>query len=138
VTLLDTGPLVALFDRREPAHERARQAIRRERAAPVTTAPVLTEAFHLLSQASAGSRALREFLRTGGLMVWNFDGRGLLRAIELMETYADQPMDFADASLVVAAEVLGTRRVLTLDERDFAVYRARHGHRALPFQIVRC
>jgi predicted nucleic acid-binding protein len=32
-----------------------------------------------------------------------------------MELYSDHPMDFADASLVTAAEALGTRRVFTID-----------------------
>jgi predicted nucleic acid-binding protein len=136
--LLDTGPLIALFDARERAHGRARQAMRRERPPVVTTTPVLTEAFYFLSESSAGSRALRQFLRAAGLTVWHFDARGLQRAMELMETYADHPMDFADASLVVAAESLRTRRIMTLDYRDFAAYRVRQGHRSLAFQIVRC
>jgi predicted nucleic acid-binding protein len=137
LTLIDTGPLVALFDPREPAHERARRAMARERTPPVTTTPVLTEAFHFLSQPSKGSRNLREFLRAGGLAVWPLDGGGLFRAIHYMEEFADNPMDFADASLVVAAEALGTRRILTLDG-DFAAYRIRQGHRTVAFQIVRC
>jgi hypothetical protein len=32
-------------------------------------------------------------------------------------------MDFADASLVVLAEHLGHRRILTVDDRDFGIYR---------------
>lgn len=32
-------------------------------------------------------------------------------------------MDFADAALVRVAERHGLRRVLTLDQRDFSVYR---------------
>lgn len=32
-------------------------------------------------------------------------------------------MDFADATLVVLAEDLGTNLVLTTDQRDFSVYR---------------
>lgn len=32
-------------------------------------------------------------------------------------------MDFADATLVVLAEDLGTDRILTTDRRDFSVYR---------------
>ena len=32
-------------------------------------------------------------------------------------------MDFADATLVVLAEELGTDRVLTTDRRDFSIYR---------------
>jgi len=46
------------------------------------------------------------------------------------------PMDFADASLVVAAEALNTRKVFTIDRKDFGVYRARRGHRQLPFEVI--
>jgi predicted nucleic acid-binding protein len=45
-----------------------------------------------------------------------------LRAFALMRRYADAPMDFADASLVVTAEVLNISRILTFD-RHFYVYR---------------
>ncbi len=41
----------------------------------------------------------------------------------LMEKYQDLPMDLADAALVWVAEREGLRRVLTLDQRDFSVYR---------------
>lgn len=40
-----------------------------------------------------------------------------------MERYQDLPMDFADASLVILAEELGTGRILSTDERDFQTYR---------------
>jgi uncharacterized protein len=61
----------------------------------------------------------------------------LTRAFELMEQYADHPMDLADASMVVAAEALSTRRVFTIDRKDFeTTYRVRRGHRHQPMQIV--
>jgi predicted nucleic acid-binding protein len=53
-----------------------------------------------------------------------------------MELYADHPMDLADASLVAAAEALGTRRVFTIDRKDFKTYRVRRGHRHYPVEIV--
>jgi len=42
---------------------------------------------------------------------------------ELIERYRDLPMDMADASLVVLAEQLGHGRILTVDRRDFNIYR---------------
>ena len=33
------------------------------------------------------------------------------------------------ASLIVAAETLATRKVFTMDRKDFAAYRVRRGHR---------
>jgi predicted nucleic acid-binding protein len=53
-----------------------------------------------------------------------------------MEVYADHPMDLADASLVVSAELLGTRKVFTVDRRDFETYKVRRGHRHYPMDIV--
>jgi predicted nucleic acid-binding protein len=44
------------------------------------------------------------------------------RMAGLMDQYRDTPMDLADASIVAAAERLGTRRVFTLDG-DFRIYR---------------
>lgn len=45
-------------------------------------------------------------------------------------------MDMADASLIVAAETLGTRSVFTIDRRDFAAYRIRVGHRYYGVEVV--
>lgn len=79
---------------------------------------------------------LRDFVENGGLSVWFFDRTTLRRAFELMESYADHPMDLADASLIAAAEALATRRIFTIGRRDFEAYRVRRGHRYHPVQIV--
>ncbi len=134
--LVDTGPLVALFDRDDAQHERCVHTLKELREPLRTTVPVLTEAFHMLGPASAGSDRLREFIVRRGASLWYLDGKSLHRAFELMETYADHPMDLADASLVVAAELLGTRRIFTIDRKDFETYRVRVGHRPLSFEVV--
>jgi predicted nucleic acid-binding protein len=134
--LVDTGPLVALFDPHDAQHERCVKALKAIKEPLVTTIPVLTEAFHMLDPASVGSDRLRDFIDNGGLSVWFFDRGTVRRAFELMEQYADHPMDLADASLVTAAEAIGTRYVFTIDRKDFAVYRVRRGHRHQAMQIV--
>jgi predicted nucleic acid-binding protein len=134
--LVDTGPLVALFDPQDEQHNRCRGILEGIRESILTTTPVLTEAFHMLGAASIGSDRLREFVEDGGLSVWFLDRTWLTRAFELMELYADHPMDLADASLVAAAEALGTRRVFTIDRKDFETYRVRRGHRHYPVEIV--
>ena len=45
------------------------------------------------------------------------------RIFDLMKQYADLPMDFADASLVLLAEHLGHGKILSTDKRDFHTYR---------------
>jgi predicted nucleic acid-binding protein len=97
---------------------------------------VLTEAFHMLSPASPGSRNLRAFIARGGASVWFLDAAALIRAFALMEQHAEHPMDLADASLVVAAESLATTRLFTLDRDDFEAYRVRRGRRSVTMDIV--
>lgn len=126
--LVDTGPLVALFDRADPHHARCADALKGLADTLVTTTPVLTEAIHTLGAAGRGAQALCEFVEREGLTVWHLDRTTLLRAFGLMSQYGDHPMDLADASLVVAAESLDTRCIFTIDRKDFASYRIRRGH----------
>jgi predicted nucleic acid-binding protein len=136
VILVDTGPLVALFNRKDRSHPRCREVLRSVREPLVTTVPVLTEVFHMLSPGSRGANALRDFVAHGGVTVWFLDGVALLRAFELMEQYADHPMDLADASLVVAAEALATSKIFTIDRDDFSTYRVRRGHRLIRIDVL--
>jgi predicted nucleic acid-binding protein len=134
--LVDTGPLAALFDPQDAEHRRCVNALKQIREPIIMTTPALTEAFHMLGPASIGSDRLREFVARSGLSVWFLDRPALTRAFELMELYADHPMDLVDASIVTAAEALGSRRVFTIDRDDFETYRVRRGHRHHPIQIV--
>jgi uncharacterized protein len=134
--LVDTGPLVALFDPKDDQHHRCVTTLRAVREPIRTTVPVLTEAFHTLGPGTVGSDRLREFVLKGGLSVWWFDAATLLRAFELMDVYADHPMDLADASLIVAAETLATRKVFTIDRKDFTAYRVRRGHRHYAVETI--
>ena len=134
--LVDTGPIVALFNPRDPDHEVCRSSLERIREPIVTTIPVLTEAFHILSPASRGPELVREFVARGGLSVFLLDERALQRASHLMRNYADHPMDLADASLVVAAETIRTTTVFTVDRNDFLTYRARIGRSHRTFSLI--
>jgi hypothetical protein len=134
--LVDTGPFVALFDPKDSLHSKCKATLRTIREPLLTTIPVLTEVFHLLSPGSPGSARLREFLLRGGVAVWFLDQAWTERALSLMERYADHPMDLADASLIVAAEALQTRKIFTLDRGDFSSYRIRRGHQHDAVEII--
>ena len=134
--LVDTGPIVALFDRRDARHARCQATLKAIREPLTTTIPVLTEAFHMLTPQGREANAVRDFIARDGLGVWFLDGHSLTRAFELMEEYADHPMDLADASLVVAAESLRTKKVFTIDRSDFSAYRLRRGHRYYAFEVL--
>jgi predicted nucleic acid-binding protein len=90
----------------------------------------------MLSPSSAGADHLRDFIARSGATVWSFDAASLQRAFELMEQYADHPMDLADASLITAAEALATTKVFTIDRQDFQTYRVRRGHRSVKVEII--
>jgi len=134
--IVDTGPLVALFDPADGDHERCAGLLAGIDEPLCTTVPVLTEAFHLLTPASIGSQRLMDFVTGHGLTLWFLDDRTLVRAFELMIRYADHPMDLADASLVVLAESLKLHKIFTLDRNDFATYRLREGHRYYAFEML--
>ena len=134
--LVDTGPLIVLFDPQDAQYTRCREVLRTLQEPLFTTVAVLTEAFHMLSPGSYGADRLREFIGRGGLAVWFLDETSLQRAFALMEQYADHPMALADASLIVAAEALPTRKVFTIDRQDFATYRIRRGHRYYGVDII--
>lgn len=134
--LVDTGPLVALFDPADRDHERCAALLGDISEPLLTTVPVLTEGFHLLEPNSPGARGLMTFVADGGLGLWFLDQGSLNRAFELMEKYADTPMDLADASLVAAAERLNAQKIFTLDRKDFSAYRIRRGHRYVAFEVV--
>lgn len=131
--IADTGFWVALFNRNDRHHARARAVSQALRERLVTTWPVLTEVTHLLAQ--RGHTALaRRFLErcfAGTVEIFELDAEARARVLPLMQRYNDLPMDLADASLVILAERLGHGRILSTDQRDFETYRWKHRH---PFE----
>lgn len=121
--LLDTGALVSLLDRSQARHAPFAEFFRAWAGAVVSTEAVLTEATHLLGGLRGGRRACAEFFLSGGAVLVPASRASLRRCRDLMDQYADLPMDYADATLVALAEELGTNLVLTTDRRGFGVYR---------------
>ena len=123
--LLDTGPLVAYFDRSEAHHGWAAAQFSAIKPPLLTCEPVLTEAAYLIQSAGGDVRPLFSFLRDGVIQVpFRLDSEAEAVGV-LMRRYADLPMDLAVACLVRMTEVRSDARVLTLDEH-FKIYR-RHG-----------
>ena len=131
--LLDTGALVSLLDRSQSRHRELTEFFTGWRSAVVSTEAVLTESTHLLGRVPGGRKACLDFFLAGGATLVPSSTASLGRCRELIEKYADLPMDYADASLVALAEDLETDLVLTTDRRDFQIYR---GSKRRPFQIL--
>jgi predicted nucleic acid-binding protein len=132
--LLDTGPLIACLDAADPLHPKARTALEGFRGRLCTTGAVVTEAMHFVAAHPDGPAKLVEFLERSRADIWDCFTPAVLRhATQLMRRYADTPMDFADATLVLLAGESGVRDILTFDLRGFRTFRTPHGR---PFRLV--
>lgn len=134
MTIVDTGPLVALLIPDDDQHSRCVRVLPGLRLPLVTSVSVLTEAMHFLyrERGWAGQQALFRLIGTGKLHVRSIEADSMERIEALMRRYGDSPMDFADASLVALAEETRVRQIFTIDSH-FAAYR---GADRKAFQLV--
>jgi predicted nucleic acid-binding protein len=117
---------VAYLDSSDPGHAEVVACLDDFSGRLASTSAVITEELHFVSAVREGPRLLAEFVATSRTKVYDLcRPPELLEAALLMRKYADTPMDFADATLVLLAEALDKRDVLTLDRRGFSTYRTR-------------
>lgn len=119
-TLVDSGPLIALFDRDDKHHRRVKAFLKSNSLRLVTTWPVLTETCAMLTAQAALD--FLEFVERGGLVPEALSREDISSILALSRKYRDRPMDFSDASLVVLGANTGISNILSLDQ-DFAIYR---------------
>lgn len=63
-----------------------------------------------------------EWIQRGGVLLHEIKQNDLWKILELTKKYGDVPMDFANATLVLAAEQTGIKKILSIDS-DFNIYR---------------
>jgi uncharacterized protein len=120
--LVDAGPLIALFDKDDAYHQRIQEFIKAGNFKFVTTTAVITEVTHMLDFNLDVQIDFLKWIFKGGAALLETKQGDLDRIIELTEKYRDRPMDFADATLVLAAERTGIRKIISIDS-DFDIYR---------------
>ncbi len=122
--LVDTGPLVAFFDRSDADHEWAKDQWTKAPLPMLTCEAVLAEAAYLLQNHAgmAPERLLALFDRGIISVPFRLEEHASLVA-RLLERYRDQEMQLADACLVRMSELKRDCRVFTLDKTEFQVYR---------------
>lgn len=130
--LIDSGPLIALFNGNDVYHAASVAFIKANRRELITTIASLTETLHLLNFSRNAQIDFLEWVYAGAVSIESIENVDLPRIIELTKKYADLPMDFADACLVFLAEKLDVDTIATID-RDFDVYRI-EGKR--PFTVL--
>ena len=128
--VVDTGPLVAYFNRRDRWHRWAADQMAALNPPLVTCEPVLTEACFLIQRAGGKPVDLIRKIAQRSLVI-GIDLEEDASGIEsLLQRYADTPMSLADACLVRLTERISDCRLFTLDS-DFEHYR-RNGRQVIP------
>jgi predicted nucleic acid-binding protein len=124
--ILDTGPLVALVDRRDPDHDRCRELINAAREVRIVPVCTLVEIEYQLRPWQGGFAGLMADVQAGRLEVHVPDSTELARATALVDEYADLPLGLVGATVLACVERLGESKLATLDRRHFSVVRPIH------------
>lgn len=127
--LIDSGPLLALFNRNDKWHVptlawlQANPHVRLH-----STWPVLTEVCALLARRIHNAVALDflQWVQRGAVQLDTPADWSLTSVLAICQSFASLPLDLADASMAEAAERLQIRCIVSID-KDFDVYRDAKG-----------
>jgi hypothetical protein len=120
--LIDAGPLIALFDKDDNYHKKIIEFIKNRNFKFITTSAVITEVSYMLNFNIEVQIAFFEWIMKEGVLLQEIKQKDFYRIVELTKKYRDRPMDFADATLVLAAEKTGINQIISIDS-DFDIYR---------------
>ena len=120
--LIDSGPLIALFDSSDKYHLASVEFIKTNNSELITSLASITETLHLLDFNRNAQIDFLGWANAGAIVIEAITIDDLLKIKDLTIKYADLPMDFADACLVFLGEKLNINKIATID-RDFDVYR---------------
>jgi len=129
--IVDTGFSVALYIRGDALHKAAVECLRRGTETLITTTAVVVETCFFLD--AAGKHEFLGWIGRGGMDIHEIPADNYPEIAWYIEKYADQDIGFADATLVWLANRIGERRILTVDETDFSIYRLKGNKR---FEMV--
>lgn len=121
-TWVDTGFLVALFASNDKHHKNALEFLKDNQNIEMHSIwPVIVEACFFLN--ILGKQALLKWLERGALVMHDSTPRDIALIRKTLGQYANIDPDFTDASLVTLAGQGKIRKILTVDKRDFSIYR---------------
>ncbi len=127
IAVADTGFVIAVLNKRDHYHQKASEVYRQARTIylPQTTLP---EIAYLLGK-QAGQVAVAEFLDKlpfSKVTVVPVTPQDIQKTALILRRYADSRIDFVDATVMAVAERLEIITILTVDYRDFRIYRPEH------------
>lgn len=125
-TLVDTGFLVALFAVNDNHHVAAKAFLQANPQLELHSVwPVVTETCFFLDV--PGKQALLQWLEYGAVTMYDIRTNDFPTVRGILQKYSNLSPDFTDAVLLSVAESTRIRRILTVDIRDFSVYRFEDG-----------
>ena len=126
--LIDTGPLIALYNQRDPQHEACRDQMDSIPFGKAYTCwPVITEAAYMLRKHRKHRDDLLRAIVAGDLVIQRLRELDMAPVQEVFSKYHDQEIDLADACLLHLADREDIDSILTLDRRHFSVLRRLDG-----------
>ena len=120
--LIDSGPLIALFDVDDKFHKEVQDFFSKHDFGFISTLAVFTEVSHMLDFSVNAQQDFYQWAMHHGVIISDINQNDMLRLVELTKKYEDLPMDFADATLVITAEKTGIWEIISLD-KHFDIYR---------------
>jgi predicted nucleic acid-binding protein len=123
--IVDAGPLIALFDKDDKYHNSVIKFLKTFDGQLITSWPVITEVTHLLNFNVNVQIDFLEWLKRKAVTIVNLKNIHLERIIQLSKKYSDVPMDLADSSLIVIAELTNITEIITIDS-DYYIYKTKN------------
>ena len=134
--IVDTGPIVALFNANDRFHAPVRHWFEKHSAAYqlVSCEAVITEAAYMLGWNIDTQPACLSWAQHS-LTIQPIAGNAYEKMGQWMRQFANVPMDFADACVLWLFMERRGSSVLTLDQRGFGVFRL-PGQRKFPSVVA--
>ncbi len=121
-TIIDSEPLIALFDKDDKYHLKLLNFMKSFNGKLITTWSVVTEVTHMLSFNISVQLNFLKWIELGAITIYQIEQSELTNIIKMMQKYSDIPMDLADSTLMYVAQKENIKNIISIDS-DFDIYR---------------
>jgi len=122
ITLVDSGPLIALFDKGDKYHTSVLNFFKAYDGEFITTWAVVTEVTHMLDFNLKVQLDFLKWLELGAIDIYEIKQNDLSEIVPMMTKYTNVPMDLADSTLMFVAQKENIKDIVSIDS-DFDIYR---------------
>jgi uncharacterized protein len=126
--LADTSFIVGLLNQSDSRHREIVSVYKKQDKILVIQSVLNEVIYHLEKQ--LGKQSTADFLKAitnhKQFLLIPLEDTDILRTAEILEQYLDSRIDFVDASIMAVAERMRSNIILTLDRRDFGIFRPVH------------